>query len=241
MPFPGDGLDLLYMEIYGGFGYDWSAACSAFSGLAAGIPQTGNPAYTVSDFLSFYPQFFGPATTITGTVTSGSATITGISSTTGIQPGQLVSGAFPGGTVVLSVASTTVTLSNPATANAASVLIYEAPPIPLAVIQAYLNLAYASLMSSRWRELWVIAMGWYIAHFLTLYAQSMGNASSTPGQIAAQGLEQGLAVSKSAGPLSQTQQHLTALESWGAWAKTSFGTQLISQAQVMGAGAVYFR
>lgn len=71
MAFPGEGLDLFYMEIFGGFGYD--AACSSFLNLAAGIPQTGNPPYTVADFQGFYPQFFGPGTTVTGTITSGCA------------------------------------------------------------------------------------------------------------------------------------------------------------------------
>lgn len=241
MPYPGEGLDLFFMQIYGGFGYDWSAACGTFLGLATGRPQTGNPPYTISDFLAFYPQFFGPSTSITGTVSAGSNVVTGVTSTADIQPGQLVGSQFPSGTVVASTTSDSVTVSSPASADASAVTICTAPPVPLAVIQAYLNLAYASLMSSRWRELWIIAIGWYIAHFVTLYLQSMGNVNSTPGQIAAQGLEQGITVSQSAGGVSFTQENLTGLQSWGAWAKTSFGTLLVSQAQVIGAGMIYVR
>lgn len=240
MPFPSEGIELFYMEIYGGFGYDWSAACSGYLGLATGLPQAGNPPYTLSDFLSFYPQFFGPATSVAGTVAQGSPTVTGIASTTGIQAGMLISGPFPGGTVVISTTSTTVTLSNNALANDTSIAVYEAPPVPLAVIQSYLNLAYAALMSSRWREMWTMGMGWYIAHFLTLYLQSMGNASSTPGQIAANGIARGVRVSKAVDGVSATNQALDFSE-WGAWALTIFGQQLITQARVVGGGAIYVR
>ena len=89
--------------------------------------------------------------------------------------------------------------------------------------------------------MWPIAMGWYIGHFLTLYMQAAGNVNSTPGQIAAQGLEQGITASQSAGSVSFSQENLVYLQSWGAWTKTAFGTQLISQAQVAGAGAIYIR
>lgn len=240
MAYPAAGIDLFFMEIYGGFGFDRSAL-GAYLGLATGRTQTGNPPFNVSGFKAFYPQFFGPGTSIPGTVTVGSNTITAIASTTGIEPGQLVSGPFPGGTVVTEVTSDSVTVSNLALSNASAVNIFMTPPVPLFVVQAYLNLANASLMSSRWREMWPIAMGWYIAHFLTLYLQASGNVNSTPGQIAAQGLEQGITASQSAGSVSFTQENLVALQSWGAWTKTAFGTQLISQAQVVGAGAVYIR
>lgn len=240
MGFPAEGIDLFYMGIYGGFGFDWSASCGAYLGLATGLPQAGNPPYTISDFAAFYPQFFGTSTPVAGTIANGSNVITGVSAG-GVQQGQLVSGPFPNGTVVTGVASTSVTVSNPATANAVTFSVYMTPPVPLAVIQAFLNLAYASLMSSRWREMWPIAMAWYIAHFVTLYLQSAGNPGSTPGQIAVQGLEQGLTASKTVGPVSYTQENLVALQSWGAWTKTTYGTQLISQAQVVGAGAIYVR
>lgn len=241
MSFPAEGINLFLMNIYGGFGLDAGAACSAYLGLASGLPQAGNPPYTVADFLAFYPQFFGPAQSVAGTVTEGSATISGIASTAGLQAGQLVTGQFPAGTVIVSTTADTITASNPALADDTTVSVYSSAPIPVAVIQAYLNLAYASLMSSRWREMWAMAMGWYIAHFLTLYAQSMAGVGATLDQIAAKGLELGIAVSQSAGAVSYTQQNLAGLESWGAWAKTAFGTQLVTHAQMLGAGMIYIR
>ena len=105
MPFPADGIQLFFMQIYGGFGYDGSAAASAYLGLASGIPQAGNPPYTLFDFLAMHPQFFGPATSLAGTVTTGSNQVTGIQSTAGLQPGQLAGRQFPTGTILTSVST----------------------------------------------------------------------------------------------------------------------------------------
>lgn len=240
MPFPAEGIDLFFMEIYGGFGYSWGGWSSAYLGLASGLPQAGNPPYTVANFQSMYPQFFGPGTSIAGTVTANSPTISGVASTVGIAAGQLVSGQFPAGTVVQSVTGDSITASTNATGNDTGVTVFEAPTVPLAVIQSYLNLAYAALMWSRWRETWTLAMGWYIAHFLTLYLQSAGSPTNTAGQIAAQGLARGIRVSKAVDGVSASNIALDFGE-WGAWALTIFGQQLITQARVIGAGAIYIR
>jgi len=234
-------LTLFYMSIYGGFGYDYSAIGDAYQGLAAGIPQTGNPPYTVNDFLSVYPKFYGPGTSVSGTLTATSPVISGVSSTAGVFPGQLVIGnGIPAGTVVAGTTSNTITLSLNATVSATeTVTIYESQIVTLAVIQLYLNLAYASLMQSRWREMWYIAMGWYIAHFLSLYLQSDGNTNTTAGQIASQAIANGIQVSKSVGDVSVTYQPLTALDNWAAWNLTIYGQQLATQARVVGCGPVY--
>ena len=226
-------LTLFYMTIYGGFGYDFYAAASAYQGVAAGIPQTGNPPYTVVDFFSMNPKFAGPATsspavftlnqptvpvpvsvgmgvgqlvtspslnpgtiildvatapiTVTGDTTIGQATVTNLSSTAGLMAGQPWAGPnIPSGTYIgaisgaqltmvnaagiaqnaiatgvalnLAALSSTLTLSaSPTAAGASTIAVYEAPPVPLMVVQVYLNLAYASLMSSRWREAWPVA------------------------------------------------------------------------------------
>ena len=79
------------------------------------------------------PYFIGTATAgdevelfqsanFVGVVTSGSASVTGITSTTGLLAGEAVSGTgIPSGTTIKSVnSSTTITLSAPATANSQS-------------------------------------------------------------------------------------------------------------------------
>ena len=67
-----------------------------------------------------------------------------------------------------------ITLNNAAlksTPNGA-LKVYEQPPIPLYIVLTYLRLAFASLVFERWQEQWTVAMGWYIAHYLTLWAKS---------------------------------------------------------------------
>lgn len=236
-------LTLFYMSIYGGFGYDYCALGNAFQGLAAGIPQTGNPPFTVNDFLAMYPKFYGKPTSVGGTLTATSALVTGVASTNGVLAGQLVTGSgIPNGTIVLSTTSNTITLSQAVNASGSlNLSIYESQIVALAVIQLFLNLAYASLMQSRWRETWQIAMGWYIAHFLTLYVQSEGAANTTAGQIVANGLERGILVSKAVGEVSAGLQALESLGEWAAWTKTTYGTQLATFARVVGCGPIYVR
>lgn len=240
MSFP--DLTLFYMSIYGGFGLDWGGLQGACAGLASGISQAGNPPYTASDFLAMYPGFFGLASQVTGAVTSGSNTIT-IADTTGIQVGQLIGGqGISSGAMVTAVnPNVSITISAIATANGTAVFIFESPVVPLAIVQAYLNLATASLMSSRWREAWPIAMSLYIAHWLTLYLQTTANPTPSAAQAVTQGLQRGIAVSKAVGDTSIGLQALTGLEEWGAWAQTEFGLLLITMARAVGSGPIYIR
>lgn len=153
----------------------WSAGYSWLFASASNLVFGQNPPYFLDDFLAVYPKFFGVPTAFTGgVVTQGSNQIT-LSSTAGILVGQfLVCGNFPKGTVVTVVSSGGVTVNNNAlTANAnASLQVYQSPVVPVVVIQLYLNLAYASLVHARWEEQWCVAMGWFIAHYCTLYARS---------------------------------------------------------------------
>ena len=76
--------------------------------------------------------------------------------------------------------------------------------IPTAVVNAFISLASASLVQARWgAETWPIAMAMFVAHYLTLYLRSDGDAQYTsPGRVAAAGLARGILVSKSAGGVS---------------------------------------
>lgn len=305
-------LTQFYMLIYGGYGYSFSAGCAAYLGLAAGVPQAGNPPYTIADFLALHPKFQGPAI-MTAAVLNGTTAVTGVPNSAGFQLGNLVAGTgIQGGTVLTGVTTTPIDatgdvtqgqylvanvsttagmiagqpiagpgiggcttissvlgpnslmLSQPATASGTGVglmvtssaltlslaatisgnvtlAVYSAPPIAPAVIQVFLNLAYASLMSSRWREAWSIAMGLYISHFLTLYLQSDVVGNNTPSQIVAAGLSRGILVSKSADGISAGLQPIAGLEAWGAWTTTTYGTQLATMARAVGAGPIYVR
>ena len=128
-----------------------------------------------------------------------------------------------------------------AVSGAVTLSVYEAPLVPLAVIQLYLNLAYVSLMQSRWRESWQLGMALYIAHYLTLWCQTEGNAQTTANQVVANSLQAGITVSQGADGVSQGLQLLTKLENWAAWTLTQYGVQLATLARVVGAGPAYFR
>jgi hypothetical protein len=109
-------------------------------------------------------------------------------------------------------------------------------PVPVPVLQAYVNLASACLVQARWLEVWPAAMAWFVAHFVTLYLASEGNAGSTPGAIARSGLGLGVIVSQSAGDVSKSVEPPDLGEFAGALGMTIYGQQLATAMRVMGAG-----
>lgn len=202
-----------------------------------------NPPYTATDFLSFYPKFGGTPLAVTGTFTANSPVVTGIT-TAGILPGQLVIGSgVPAGTVVSAVdgpgGNLTLSASFTGSSGVSTISVYNTPFVPLAVMNAYIALASASLVQARWKDGWIIGMADYIAHFCTLWMRSDGDAYSSPGQAAAAGLQRGITVSKSAGPVSMSIQTVAGLESWGSFNQTDYGVRFATTARAMGAGPMF--
>ena len=200
----------------------WGAENGFFAdcgrGGSVGFVFGQNPPYYLDDFLSVYPKFFGLPTAVGGcSITMGSPTIT-VASTAGLAYGQFLRspGNFPKGTVITAIGVGNVTVNNSAlvTTSTAVLQVYEAPPVPTAVIQLYLNLAVASLVQERWQDAWYIAIAWYIAHYLTLFAKSdaaeVGFAleSSVHGEIPA-GAIPGSSYTLSAQPPGDTLSTLT--------------------------------
>jgi hypothetical protein len=64
--------------------------------------------------------------------------------------------------------------------------------VPQIVQQMYLDLANACIKEARWHSSWSLAMGWFIAHFLTLYLQGTANPDSGAGAVLKAGQAQGL-------------------------------------------------
>jgi hypothetical protein len=137
---------------------------------------SSNPPYYLDDFLAFYPKFFGLPTSVTASVINAASPIITVASTDGLFIGQFVrNAALPKGSVIVSVGTGTITINNNAKSSATNtqLQVYEQPPVPLAVLQLYLNLAWNSLVLKRWgASQWPLAMGWFIAHYATLYARS---------------------------------------------------------------------
>lgn len=168
-----------WLQTAWGAGAEFSATCGAFYG-ATNLVFGQNPPYFLDDFRAIYPKFFGLPTALSGCGTVIGTNVVTVPSTAGLDYGQFVqsAGVFPPGTVITGIGNNTVTLNTNAlvtTANA-TLMIFEASPIPTGVILMYLKLAYASLVQARWQEQWCVAMGWFIAHYCTLYARSDASA-----------------------------------------------------------------
>jgi hypothetical protein len=211
-----------------------------FSG-ASNVVLGTNPPYYIQDFFALYPKFGGVPVVVTATFISGNsvAAISGLPDGTAIGAGNPVAspGSLPNGTAIVSIAGSNLTLSAKATASVtAKMTIWYAPPIPFAIIVAYVFLASACLVQARWLDMWNVAMGLYIAHFLSLYARSDGDPNSTTGQIASQGIATGIQVSKSVGDVSVSYQALQGLVGWGSWNLTLYGQTLATFAKAIGSG-----
>jgi hypothetical protein len=165
-----------------GAGYELSAAFPFFGGSNF-TPPGGNPPYYLDDFLAVCPKFFGAATALAGIGTTAGSNVVTVPPIAGLAPGQFLQapGVLPKSGVITSVSLGSITVSQPAmvTQSDSVAMVYAQPPLPIAVIQLYLNLATASLQFNRWQEQWYLAMGWFIAHYCTLYAQTDDGAVVT--------------------------------------------------------------
>lgn len=109
--------------------------------------------------------------------------------------------------------------------------------IPEAVLQMYVNLASACLAQERWCDMWGVGMAFFIAHFATLYLQSMTPEGASTSQVASAGIAKGTIVSKSVGGVSVSYQSAVSdINGWAAWKLTVFGQQLVTMARLVGMG-----
>jgi hypothetical protein len=157
-----------------------------------------------------YPKFFGPATQLLNcTTTAGSKTVT-VSSTANLAYGQFIqaSDALPAGSVITGLGTNSITVNQAAltSTTTTTILTYTAPPVPAAVVQVYINLATASLKQNLYQDSWLLAMGLFVAHYLTLWAETDGPVLQTAIQNVLHG-EQPAAV---AGDTTGTQFTLSA-------------------------------
>ena len=152
-------------------------------GSGSNLRTGSNPAYAVSDFVTFYPQF--------GTNDSG---------------------------------------------------VYV---VPQTVIQAFIDLAQASIQQARWRNQWQFGMGLFVAHYCTLYLQTLADPNSGAQQVWDAGRARGVILSESAGGVSVSYDPNLAgrdqpdMKGWGAYHLTEFGQQLITIGRLVGKGGMY--
>ncbi|MDU4960192.1 MAG: DUF4054 domain-containing protein [Sporomusaceae bacterium] len=110
------------------------------------------------------------------------------------------------------------------------------------IVGMYISLAAAVVKESRWRRHWKLAIGLFVAHFLTLYLQSLTDTGSTAAQVVAAGQTRGLVASKAVGDVSVSYDFSTVaqgLDGWAAWNLTTFGQQYATLARMIGKGGMY--
>ena len=230
---------------------------------ASGIILGGNPPYQASDFLAFFPKFGSYSQSI---ASGGVSTDAG---GTGYQVGDVVNVVQPdasgatlqitavdgGGAVTAfnlitggtgySVATGLVTSSGHGTGftvDITAIAPAAVGPIPIYVIQLYINLAQACLQKNLWNDHWMLGMHLFVAHYCTLWLRSEGGIdpqSATAAQIASSGLEKGVLISKSANDVSGSIELPKIEGNWGAWMETTYGMQLITIANNIGPQAQY--
>jgi hypothetical protein len=232
--------------LYGAGGVDLSALTVWQFGNAAGLVCQGNPPYTATDFLGWFPKFFGPATAINavGLLVEGENTFIAPVEVTGLAAGQLLVNvaSLPKDTVIVSVDdANNVVMSNAATADGTAVTVYEAPFVPLVALLQFVLMAAASVMQQNYGTSWPFAMALFIAHFSTMYMRSESGKNTTAAQVVASGLERGLLVGKSAGDVSASIQFLQGFEEWGVFQETTYGQQFATIGKIVHAGPVWVR
>jgi hypothetical protein len=116
--------------------------------------------------------------------------------------------------------------------------------IPTIMTQIYLNLANACIKEARWHSYWEIGMGFFIAHFCTLYVQGMADPDSGAAAILKAGQLKGLETSVSVGDVSVSTDYsiiANGIDGWANWMTTSYGVQLAAIGKMLGKGGMCIR
>ncbi len=113
--------------------------------------------------------------------------------------------------------------------------------IPDVVFTAWLNMAQAAIRKERYGDMWEIAMGLFVAHWLTLYLQSAASMNDPISKIVSAGLSRGVQTAKSAGDLSVSYDFSIVagdFDGWGTYKYTAFGQQLVTIAKLVSLGGM---
>ncbi|MHB9004719.1 MAG: DUF4054 domain-containing protein [Coriobacteriia bacterium] len=114
-------------------------------------------------------------------------------------------------------------------------------PVPDEILQVFINLANASLFEARYHELWKVCMGFFVAHFATLWLEGTVATGSSAAKVVAAGKAKGLLTSKSVGDVSASIDYNSVvqdLDGWAAWKLTIYGQQLATFAKLVSRGGM---
>ena len=107
--------------------------------------------------------------------------------------------------------------------------------LDISVVDAWVGIAHQCVKYSLWDKTWELGMGLFIAHFLTLYQQTIEEDLGNP--VLSKGLSKGLIASESVGGMSVSYDlgSLTSeFDGWGTFKQTIFGQQYVHFLQMMG-------
>lgn len=113
--------------------------------------------------------------------------------------------------------------------------------VPLTILQMYINLANACLSQARYQDSWQLCMGFFVAHFATLFLQGTASAGSPAGAVLEAGKAQGLITSESVGDVSDSIDYnaiANDLNGWAAFKLTVYGQQLATIGKLLGKGCM---
>ena len=113
--------------------------------------------------------------------------------------------------------------------------------LPDAALDMYMDLGLSCVNYKRFNRMWKAAIGLFIAHFCTLYLQSMQPEGTDASQVLASASSAGMVTSESADGVSYSRDGsaLNDLNGWAAFKMTTFGVQFATMAKLVGRGGMY--
>lgn len=113
--------------------------------------------------------------------------------------------------------------------------------LPDAALDMYVDLGLSCVNYKRFHRMWKAAIGLFIAHFCTLYLQSMQPEGTDASQVLASASSAGMVTSESADGVSYSRDGsaLNDLNGWAAFKMTTFGVQFATMAKLVGRGGMY--
>ena len=113
--------------------------------------------------------------------------------------------------------------------------------LPDAALDMYVDLGLSCVNYKRFNRMWKAAIGLFIAHFCTLYLQSMQPEGTDASQVLASASSAGMVTSESADGVSYSRDGsaLNDLIGWAAFKMTTFGVQFATMAKLVGRGGMY--
>lgn len=113
--------------------------------------------------------------------------------------------------------------------------------LPDAALDMYVDLGLSCVNYKRFNRMWKAAIGLFIAHFCTLYLQSMQPEGTDASQVLAAASSAGMVTSESADGVSYSRDGsaLNDLNGWAAFKMTTFGVQFATMAKLVGRGGMY--